>query len=311
MEFRQLEYFCTLSELENFTRTAETLHVSQPSVTKAIKALELELDLLLVDRRQKHVTLTEAGKEFYLHAQRIMQDVAEAKRDMQQFRNGSGGVVRVGVSPMVESYVFPRIYTAFHREYPEITLEAVEFGDSEGVKVAADQSKIDCGLLLLGPADTAADTENVVELGRDTMSVCLPLSHPLAGRRQLDFADLVHEHFILQRNQTYQHRIVYERCQQAGYTPNVLICTSQFPTIKQLVADGEGISVLPDFVTSGDRRIKCLALNPPVELIYVLYWGKQSAVAEAAERFRIFLQQRSQEKTGLLEKRNRSEREVV
>ena len=58
MEFRQLEYFCTISELENFTRTAEALHVSQPSVTKAIKALEAELGVMLINRSQKHVSLT-------------------------------------------------------------------------------------------------------------------------------------------------------------------------------------------------------------------------------------------------------------
>ena len=68
MDFRQLEYFCTISKLENFTRTAEYLHVSQPSVTKAIKALESELQLTLIDRRQKHVTLTPVGKVVLVHA---------------------------------------------------------------------------------------------------------------------------------------------------------------------------------------------------------------------------------------------------
>mgnify|MGYP002657459252 CR=1 FL=1 len=81
MEFRQLEYFCTISELENFTRTAKVLHVSQPSVTKAIKALEAELGLTLIDRSQKHVTLTEAGRAFLIHARRIMQDAELANQD--------------------------------------------------------------------------------------------------------------------------------------------------------------------------------------------------------------------------------------
>ena len=89
MEFRQLEYFCTISELENFTRTAKVLHVSQPSVTKAIKALEAELGLTLIDRSQKHVTLTEAGRAFLIHARRIMQDAELAKQDMMRFCVGS------------------------------------------------------------------------------------------------------------------------------------------------------------------------------------------------------------------------------
>ncbi|MFC2607430.1 MAG: LysR family transcriptional regulator, partial [Selenomonas sp.] len=71
MEIRQLEYFCTLAHLENFTRTAEALHVSQPSVTKAIKSLESEIGLMLVDRRQKRVSLTMEGRAFLLHAEEI------------------------------------------------------------------------------------------------------------------------------------------------------------------------------------------------------------------------------------------------
>lgn len=105
MEFRQLEYFCTISELENFTRTAKVLHVSQPSVTKAIKALEAELGLTLIDRSQKHVTLTDAGRAFLIHARRIMQDAEIAKQDMMRFCVGSAGTVHFGVPPMFEAYL--------------------------------------------------------------------------------------------------------------------------------------------------------------------------------------------------------------
>ena len=85
MEFRQFEYFVTISELENFTRTAEVLHVSQPSVTKAIKSLEGELKLTLIDRSQKHVSLTEEGRTFLIHAQRIMRMCSQHIRTCRGF----------------------------------------------------------------------------------------------------------------------------------------------------------------------------------------------------------------------------------
>ena len=93
VEFRQLEYFCTISRLENFTRTAEVLHVSQPSVTKAIKALEAELQLTLIDRSQKHVTLTPEGKAFLLHAGKIYAYSAITERTVLPFL---GDVLRLG-----------------------------------------------------------------------------------------------------------------------------------------------------------------------------------------------------------------------
>ena len=120
MEFRQLEYFCTISELENFTRTAEVLHVSQPSVTKAIKSLESELGLTLIDRSQKHVSLTEEGKAFLLHAQRIMQAAETAKQDMMRYRSDSRGTIHFGIPPMVEAYLFPDLFTKFQSVFPDI-----------------------------------------------------------------------------------------------------------------------------------------------------------------------------------------------
>lgn len=134
MEFRQLEYFCTISELENFTRTAKVLHVSQPSVTKAIKALEAELGLTLIDRSQKHVTLTEAGRAFLIHARRIMQDAELAKQDMMRFCVGSAGTIHFGVPPMFEAYLFPTFFKEFREKFPTTLLDVQEFGDSDEVR---------------------------------------------------------------------------------------------------------------------------------------------------------------------------------
>ena len=110
MEIRQLEYFCTLAHLENFTRTAEALHVSQPSVTKAIKSLESEIGLMLVDRRQKRVSLTMEGRAFLLHAEEIMQAVERAEQDMLRFRPDARRTVHFGLPPMLEAYLFPDFY---------------------------------------------------------------------------------------------------------------------------------------------------------------------------------------------------------
>ena len=134
MEFRQLEYFCTISELENFTRTAKVLHVSQPSVTKAIKALEAELGLTLIDRSQKHVTLTDAGRAFLIHARRIMQDAEIAKQDLMRFCVGSAGTVHFGVPPMFEAYLFPEFFKEFREAFPNTLLDVQEFGDSDEVR---------------------------------------------------------------------------------------------------------------------------------------------------------------------------------
>ena len=154
MEFRQLEYFCTISELENFTRTAKVLHVSQPSVTKAIKALEAELGLTLIDRSQKHVTLTEAGRAFLIHARRIMQDAELAKQDMMRFCVGSAGTIHFGVPPMFEAYLFPTFFKEFREKFPTTLLDVQEFSDSDEVRERVEIGDLDFGVIFGSPETT-------------------------------------------------------------------------------------------------------------------------------------------------------------
>ena len=248
MEFRQLEYFCTISELENFTRTAKVLHVSQPSVTKAIKALEAELGLTLIDRSQKHVTLTDAGRAFLIHARRIMQDAEIAKQDMMRFCVGSAGTVHFGVPPMFEAYLFPEFFKEFREAFPNTLLDVQEFGDSDEVREHVEIGDLDFGVIFGKPE---ASFTNELLIMHDAMSLCLPQGHPLEAKEEVAFESLRRERFILQQPRTYQYRAIFARCIEAGFTPDVMLTTTQLKTIKQLVANGTGISILPDFVLKG------------------------------------------------------------
>ena len=287
MEFRQLEYFCTISELENFTRTAEVLHVSQPSVTKAIKALESELGVVLIDRSQKRATLTEEGKVFLLHAQKIMQDAETARRDMQRFRKDMHETLRFGIPPMVEAYLFPDFFTKFRRAFPDVTLDVQEFADSEEVRSRADLGELDFGIILGG----AAESDHELRIMEDSMSVCLHSEHPLAGKRVIAIEDLAEEKFIMQQPRTYQYREVYARCHEAGFVPELLLCTSQLKTIKQLVANREGISILPDFVTRMESIFVRRPLSPELEVVVSLYWGQQRCLSAVDNRLTDFMRE--------------------
>ncbi|ERL05041.1 LysR substrate binding domain protein [Mitsuokella sp. oral taxon 131 str. W9106] len=287
MEFRQLEYFCMISELENFTRTAEVLHVSQPSVTKAIKALEAELGLMLIDRSQKHVELTEEGRAFLVHAKRIMRDADEAKRDMMRFRHDCSGTVRFGIPPMVEAYLFPDLFVKFRAAFPDIHLDVQEFGDSDEVRQRADIGELDFGIVLGNPAE---QWEHSMAIMHDTMRLCLAPNHPLAGQDEIRFSDLKEEKFILQQPRTYQYRETFSRCTEQGFTPEIVLSTSQTKTIKQLVVSAMGISVLPDFVVHADRSMVRKKLVPPMELAVFLYWNGHKRSSAVDDRFMHFIQ---------------------
>ena len=292
MEFRQLEYFCTISELENFTRTAKVLHVSQPSVTKAIKSLEAELGLTLIDRSQKHVTLTEEGKAFLIHARRIMQDMETAKQDMMRFCVGGRGTIHFGVPPMFEAYLFPEFFKDFRAQFPNTLLDVQEFRDSDEVRERVEVGDLDFGVIF------GSDVENVpneIAIMQDEMSLCLPFSHPLCGKKRITFADLAHERFILQLPRTYQYREVFARCVEAGFTPDVMLTTSQLKTIKQLVANGTGISILPNFVLRQESSFAKRPLTPPIVARTALYWSGHKVFSVLDKDFLNFMKSYVQE----------------
>ena len=286
MEFRQLEYFCTISHLKNFTRTAENLHVSQPSVTKAIKALESELGLTLIDRRQKRVNLTPEGQAFLLHAQKIMSAASAAKKDMARYRGDRRGRIQFGLPPMVEAYLFPDLFTKFQSSFPEITLDVQEYSDSDEVRNRLALGDLDFGIVL---GEVRQPAENELLLMQDSLSVCLPPQHPLTKQEKIGFADIAAEKFIMQQPHTYQYKEVYRRCSEVGFVPDITLCTSQLKTIKQLVANGMGISVLPNFVTGTENIFVRRPLLPELAVQITLNWSAGKQLTDVDAQFSGFI----------------------
>ena len=282
VELRQLEYFCNVGEFENFTRAAHMLHVSQPSVTKAIKALESELQLTLIDRSQKRISLTEEGKVFLKHARRIMKEVEEAKENMQKFKIQKDNVIKFGLPPMVEAYMFPNFFIQFQAVHPKISLDIKEFSDSGEIQQKLKDGALDFGIIV-----TAADEKfNLsIKLLSGEYSLCLPNEHRLVNRREVNFDDLKNEKFILQQAGTYQHQKILEQCAKCGYTPNILLCTSQLKTIKQLVTNGAGISLLPEYVIRSDTEFYHKQISPPMTFNVSLAWGKTKMLPTNYNRF--------------------------
>ena len=97
------------------------------------------------------------------------------------------------------------------------------------------------------------------------------------------------EHFIMQQSNTYQYQQVYERCVERGYIPDILLCTTQLKTIKQLVGNRLGISVLPDFVTNEETIFVRRQLTPPLKVNICLYWGREKQLSDMDRRFLDFI----------------------
>lgn len=286
MELRQLEYFCTVSSLKSFTKAAQILHVSQPSVTKAIQSLESELKVTLFDRSQKHIALTEAGQVFFIHAQKILQDVKAAQIGMERFQNRSGGTIRFGIPPMVESYLFPNLFIKFQSENPDIVIDLQECSDSFTVKESLKSGESDFGIIYLKAGETQNYSLNLLE---DEFYLCMPKNHRLAKSEKISFKSLRHEKFILQPAGTFQNFATIERSANAGFSPEILLCTSQIKTIKELVSSGAAVSLLPRFAVIAESNFKFLPINPPIKFTIALTWSKFKELSPLSIHFLNFV----------------------
>lgn len=287
MELRQLEYFSIVSSLKNFTKAAHFLHVSQPSVTKAIQSLEAELKLTLFDRSQKHISLTEAGQVFLIHAQKILQDVKAAQIGMERFQNRNSGVIRFGIPPMVESYLFPNLFIKFQATNPEILIDLQECSDSLTVKESLKSGESDFGIIYLKKGETHEYSLNLLE---DEFYLCLPNNHKLAKEEKISFKALRNEKFILQPAGTFQNFVTIENSASAGFSPEIVLFTSQLKTIKELVSGGAAISLLPKFAITPESNFKYIPINPPIKFTVALMWSQFKDLSPLCMRFLNFVE---------------------
>ena len=281
-----MEYFCTVSSLKNFTKAAQILHVSQPSVTKTIQSLEAELRLSLIDRRQKQISLTEAGQVFLIHAQKILQDVKAAQISMERFQDSSAGVIRFGVPPMVESYLFPNLFIKFQAANPKILIDLQECSDSLSVHENLDNGTLDFGIVYLKAGELL---ENSLKILEDEFYICMPLNHKLATKEKISFQTLRTENFILQPAGTFQNFSTIQRAASAGFSPQILLCTSQLKAIKELVSNGAAVALLPRFVITQEKNFKALPINPPINFTLALTWSKFKDLSPLCVRFLKFV----------------------
>jgi len=224
---QQLRILKAIASEKSFTRAADILFVSQPSLSKQIKTLENRLNISLINRENNTVSLTEAGKLFLDYAERILALCEESCRALNELKTGDRGNLVVGASQTIGTYLMPRVLALFAQNYPQIN-----------IKVQVDSTRIIAKNVLDKEIDIAIVGGNVPEelqknlkienFVKDELILIIPKSHPFATRKQISKEDLYHLNFItLNSNSTIRKLI-----------DNILIQnkirTKQFHIIMQL-----------------------------------------------------------------------------
>jgi DNA-binding transcriptional LysR family regulator len=239
MTFTQLEIFVTVAEMRGFTLAALRLGISQSAVSHAIRALEQELDVQLIERQQAAVEVTELGHRLLVRAREIL-GLAEAMRqDAAVARGLNQGLLRIGsFGPTSSLKLLPAILKAYRARYPGIEVQIDEGPDAAVIQWVADR-RVDVGFAVL--PDERFDSVPLVE---DQLVALVQQGHPLAQKRALSLQDLVDQPFIMPEQGC--SALVEPLFAQAGLAPRVRYRLSQMVTVLGLVDTGDGITVMPE-----------------------------------------------------------------
>lgn len=283
MELRQLEYFLMVSELGSFTRAAERLYVSQPAVTNAVRSLEEELDIRLLDRSQRKAVLTAEGKVFYRHIKNIMQGISTTLNEINDLKSHNLGRLSIGVTPLAGIAPCSEMLTAFRRAYPGITLSLIE-ADVEELCAQVHADKLEFAFIFCAP-DAPHTAFHCLPLARQELTVACPRSHPLRRANSVALRELTEESFILMDDGCFFRRLLVKCFEDADIMPPVAMETAQVQLLKSLVADGLGISILPEHLIEHDDRLTSVPLSPPLYLYPALIRKAGRSLSHAAQAF--------------------------
>jgi DNA-binding transcriptional LysR family regulator len=244
MELRHFRYFVAVAEELNFHRAAERLHISQPSLSQQIMALEHEIGTPLLERDSKGVQLTRTGRVFLEEARRTLRQADRAREAGRGGARGWMGVLRVGYSPFGSSSLIPPILRAYEERHPEIEV-SVSTPWLEALVDRLLEGELDVGFFRL-PSEMPDELEHRV-IGRDALVGAVPASHPYAERELLSLSDLKGQRFVATKREL--NPLMYDHFMTHLFPSEGVDFSAerQEPSLESVlaaVADGWGLTVM-------------------------------------------------------------------
>ncbi|MGY1812252.1 LysR family transcriptional regulator [Blastococcus sp. SYSU D00820] len=241
MEVRELEWFITLARTANVTNAAEQLHISQPTLSRALGRLERQLGVRLFDRQQNRLRLNKYGEVFQAHAARAIRELAQGAERIGTLVDPARGVVSLGFLHSFGGWLVPSLLDRYRRLAPSVTFE-LEGGAADFIVEAVRSGRVDVGFV--APQPTAEDVE-WVPLGRELLCLEVPPGDELEGRASISITELS-ERSMVALGPEYGLRHAVDRLfADAGIVPRIRIEATELSTLRALVRHGSGIAIVP------------------------------------------------------------------
>lgn len=285
LSFKSLQCFVTLVKTQSFTRTAEQLYLTQPTISKILQQLEQQLQVQLLVKpehgRKRQVELTEIGQRIYQHALELLQAEQNIFLEIENYQQLKIGTLKLGVPPLGSQLLTTALFD-YHQQWPEIELSFLEVG-SKGIEQALMNNELDVGVLL-HPFDQ--QIFNSIELCDYSLMVLLRRDATWATRKKINLEELQHQSFLMFPENFSLNRIILDACQQHGFYPSIACRTSQWNLLADMVLQRMGIALLPQYYTDmldPDLFAAIPLEKPNIQWHLAMAWKKNLPVSPAVQ----------------------------
>lgn len=274
MTLTELRYIVAVAQERHFGRAAARCFITQPALSLAIQKLEEELGAVLFERRKNEITLTPIGEKIVHQAQRVLEEADQLKAIAVQGKDQLAGPLRLGVIATVGPYLLPELIPILHKRASAMPLE-IEENLTANLSAMLKSGKLDALILALPFDEPGVVTQ---PLYAEPFKVVVPVTHPWAKKSRIDVRQLKNEHVLLPHaGHCFRHQVL-EACPEVSRSDTEGIQGNSLETIRQMVASGLGITVLPCSALSPKHQNKRLVTvkfaEPIPERTIGLAWRK-------------------------------------
>lgn len=260
MKTHLLRYFVALAEERHFGRAAQRLSITQPPLSMALKALEQDLGVVLMERDAKRVTLTPAGEVFLAEARKVLSQIQRAAEVVRGVAQGLEGRLNIGITGSMIYRKVPEYCHHFQQDRRQVQLCLHETSTRDQLS-AITCGQLDAGFLNISHAPATLET---LAIGDEPLVCCMPAKHALAQGASIDLHLLRDETFVMFAREVApaNYDNVIACLQQAGIHPNTTHAARQWLTVVALVSTGQGVALVPRCLEqAGMRGVKFLRLQ--------------------------------------------------
>ncbi|SFQ72282.1 DNA-binding transcriptional regulator, LysR family [Psychrobacillus psychrotolerans] len=241
MDLRRMYYFNATVKYQSFSRAAKSLHISQPSLSNAIKTLELEINAPLIERTTKQFQLTELGQQFYERSKSLLAQFEVMDTELKELAKGEQLEIRLG---MIESanHWFSQVIIAYQKQYPQNQITLIDTLYNQTVRQAL------LGLNVHGVITNQHIVDQEIKselLYTEPYVVLTKKDHPLATKEKITLVDFAEESLIIGMPEFQTSAQILKAFEQENITPHIQYKIERFEMIKVLVEEGLGIALLP------------------------------------------------------------------